>query len=97
MEKMCNDKNLGGIGFHDLHLFNLALLAKQGWMLLTDQFSLQFRVLKARYFPTSTFLKAKLPSNASYTWRSIMRAREVLQLGFSWKNGNGSQIKIWDD
>ena len=29
-KKMCNEKNLGGIRFHDLHLFNLTLLAKQG-------------------------------------------------------------------
>ncbi len=26
-----------------------------------------------------------------------MRARDVLQLGFHWKIGNGSQIKIWED
>ena len=87
---MCNEKNLGGIGFRDLHHFNLALLAKQGWKLLTSQSSLLFRVLKACYFSTSTFLNAKLSSNASYTLRSIMRAREVLQLEFRWKIGNGS-------
>ena len=89
-KKMCKEKNLCGIGFRDLHLFNLALLAKQGWKLLTGQSCLLFRVLKARYFPISTFLNAKLSSNASYTWRSIRRTREVLQLGFRWKIGNGS-------
>jgi hypothetical protein len=35
-KKMCNEKKLGEIGFCDLHLFNLALLAKQGWKLLTS-------------------------------------------------------------
>ena len=96
-KKTCNEKNLGEIGFRELHLFNMALLAKQGWKLLTGQSSLLFRVLKARYFPTSTFLNAKFSSNASYTWRSIMRARDVLQLVFRWKIVNGSQIKISED
>ncbi|XP_019184158.1 PREDICTED: uncharacterized protein LOC109179042 [Ipomoea nil] len=47
-DRMCMPKKFGGLGFKRLHEFNLALLAKQGWRLLTKPNTLMARVLKAR-------------------------------------------------
>lgn len=49
-EKVCVRKEAGGRGFKDLHLFNLAMLGKMAWRLVTDESSLACRILKARYF-----------------------------------------------
>ncbi|XP_019157468.1 PREDICTED: uncharacterized protein LOC109154044 [Ipomoea nil] len=44
--KLCETKSRGGLGFKRLHEFNLALLAKQGWRILTNPESLGQKVLK---------------------------------------------------
>ena len=67
-DKLCMPKEIGGMGFRDLRMFNLALLAKQGWRLQTNSSSLFARVFKAKYFPHCTFLEADLGRHPSYAW-----------------------------
>lgn len=90
-------KDLGGLGFRDMVLFNQAMLAGQGWRLLTDPSSLCARVLKGRYYPDCSFWAAQRPRSSSYTWRSILFGRELLQAGSRWGIGDGSSIRTLSD
>ena len=54
-------------------------------------------MLKARYFLDSNFLEAELGKNPSYTWRSLVAARGVLNRGLKWNIGNGRKARIWID
>jgi hypothetical protein len=85
------------MGFKDLRSFNEALLAKQGWRLITNPLSLIARLLKAKYYPKCDFLAAKQSQNMSYSWQSIQKAIWVLKKGCYWQIGNGKSIKIWED
>jgi hypothetical protein len=64
---MTISKDKWGLNFLDLEGFNLAMLGKQGWKLITNSSSLFTRVLKAKYFPISGFLEAKIGHSPSYT------------------------------
>ena len=88
---------MGGIGFRDLHPFNLAMLAKQGWKLLHNPESIVARILKARYFPLGNFITAHVEANPSFTWRSIMEGLDLLLKGIIWRVGTCSFIDVQMD
>jgi len=54
-------------------------------------------ILRAKYFPYSSFLEASLGSCPSYAWRSIFSASDLLKQGLVWRVGNGANINIWGD
>ena len=78
---MSQAKCNGGMGFRDFSSFNQALLAKQGWMIQQCPNSLVARVLQAKYFQSKKILDAKLGSNPSYIWRSILWGRQIICSG----------------
>ena len=95
-KKLCTPKKKGGMEFRDIHAFNLAMLAKQAWCLVTGTHSLFFRVYKARYFPRCSFMEAELGHNPSFVWRSLLAARELIREGSMWKIGNGQSVEVSD-
>jgi hypothetical protein len=66
--KICIPKKSGGMGLRYIHCFNMAMLAKQVWRLLSAQESLCARVLRAKYYPDGRLLNVQLKSGSSYTW-----------------------------
>ncbi|GFZ09662.1 hypothetical protein Acr_21g0002610 [Actinidia rufa] len=52
---MCKRKERGGMGFHNLEAFNLAILGKQAWLIFQYQDSLLHKVCKSRYIPVPRF------------------------------------------
>ncbi|KAH9648889.1 putative reverse transcriptase/RNA-dependent DNA polymerase [Citrus sinensis] len=91
---MSQAKCNGGMGFRDFSSFNQVLLVKQGWRIQQCPNSLVARVLQAKYFQSKNFLDAKLGSNPSYIWRSILWGRQIICSGSRWRVGNGKKIQI---
>ena len=95
--KMCVPKKKGGLGFRDLHCFNLDMLAKQCWRLIQNPDSLCAHVLSAKYYPNGNILKAGPKKGSSFTWQSICAGIQTFQRGCIWRVGSGAQINIWND
>ena len=94
---MCTSKLEGGMGFRNLQAFNLVMLAKQGWRLVTNKSSLVARIYKAKYYPNGDVLGTKLGSSPSYACWSIHSSLEVIRRGTRWRVGDGKLIHIWED
>lgn len=85
------------MGYRDLEMFNLALLAKQGWRLLQRPDTLAATIFQEKYFPNGSFLDSNLGRKPSYVWRSIWNAKPLLKEGLVWRVWDGTSIRIWDD
>ena len=71
-------KTLGRPWIPSYEIFNLALLARQAWRIMTDEPSLSARVLKVVYFPHTTLLEAELGAHPSQIWRAVLDGKEIL-------------------
>ncbi|KAL4296377.1 hypothetical protein GQ457_12G000140 [Hibiscus cannabinus] len=96
-DDICLPKAAGGIGFKDLHLFNIALLGKQLWRLLSTPDSLLCRTLRAKYFPDGDLFGAPAPARSSFAWKGLHRAMLRLRDGFFWTLGVNSQVRLFRD
>ena len=61
-EHLSKPKAEGGLGFKDIEAFNIAMLGKQLWRIITNQESLLGRIYRSRYFRNSNPLQAPLGS-----------------------------------
>ena len=57
-KRLCEAKEVGGMGFKEIEKFNDVLLAKQVWRLINHPNSLCHRVFKARFFLDYSILDA---------------------------------------
>lgn len=91
-ENMSRPLCKGGLGFRNLHGFNIALLGKHCWKFIQQPQALVSRVFKARYFDNTHLLKAQKGTGSSFIWLGIHEAKEALLKGFRWVLGDGEDI-----
>lgn len=96
-EKLCKEKELGGLGFRDIEKFNQALLTKQAWRVWSEPNSLLSRLLCNRYFSRSSFLDCCIGARPSFAWRSMLHGRDLLKQGLLQDIGDGENTRVWLD
>ncbi|CAJ2636059.1 unnamed protein product [Trifolium pratense] len=95
-ERLSVSKDYGGMGFKNLQAFNMAMLGKQAWNLITRPSNLVTKLLKAKYFPNCDFFESSIGHNPSYVWRSIWSSKSLVKGGCRWTIGTGEHINIWE-
>ncbi|TYH58647.1 hypothetical protein ES332_D08G170000v1 [Gossypium tomentosum] len=85
---------MGGLGFQDIHLFNLTLLGRQVRRLINNKYTICYKVLSSKYFPARNIFNSKKVDRSSFTRRSIATASNAFKDGFEWQVGCGDRINI---
>ena len=76
---------------------NQAFLAKIGWNLCLNDQSLWVKVLKAKYFANDSYLQVEAKNDCSFTWKSILSARQLVENGVAYLIRDGKTAHFWLD
>ena len=80
-DKVCINKDEGGLGFKDIMDFNTAMLGKQLWRLIEKSNTLFSRVFKGRYYKNAALVEPIKSYSPSYGWQIIVSARSLVSKG----------------
>uniref|UniRef100_A0A803QEC1 Reverse transcriptase domain-containing protein n=1 Tax=Cannabis sativa TaxID=3483 RepID=A0A803QEC1_CANSA len=75
----------------------MAVLAKWGWALITEDQSLCCRVLRAKYLKSNPFLEATYNNADSWFWKNVVKTKAILRKGACKLISNGENTNIWSD
>ncbi|XP_021759197.1 uncharacterized protein LOC110724108 [Chenopodium quinoa] len=90
-------KGLGGLGLRHLGIFNSAMLAKQVWRVMHNPQLLISRIFQARYPSILDRHSSSRLSRPSWAGNSLLHGFHSLQSGLTWKIGNGTKVRIFED
>jgi hypothetical protein len=68
---ICLSREVGGLGFRWMHEFNLSLIAKLVWKLLSNADCLLVKQLQNKYIKYGNFISSPNSSSASWLWKGI--------------------------
>ncbi|XP_074315473.1 uncharacterized protein LOC141651673 [Silene latifolia] len=86
-EQVRKPKKQGGLGFKDLHLWNVASISKYAWWVTQKKYHLWVRWVHAVYIKQSDWMTYKPGVGSSWAMRKICQVKEIFKDHFSEGNG----------
>ena len=102
-KKVCEPKEVGGLGMIDIRQFNIALLGKWIWRLGYEKTGFWKEVLNSKYGEWRELQSHKRSSSDSLWWRNLKEVwyldewKDNFEDTFSWEVGNGREVRLWED
>jgi hypothetical protein len=93
---LCQPKDQGGLGIHDLDIKNKALLSKWLFQLLTMDGTWQ-QLLCNKYLGSKTLSQVQWKSRDSHFWARLMKVKNEFLCFGTFLIKNGSQVRFWED
>jgi hypothetical protein len=88
-------KHEEGLGFCRMHEFNLSLITKLGWKMITKTDCLWVKQLQNKYIKYGDFLSSPNSSSVSWLWKGIQKIKPFLLAGACLKVSRNSSAPIW--
>jgi hypothetical protein len=92
---ICLPKEEGGLGFRRMHDFNLSLIAKLGWKLLSNSDCLWVNQLQKKYIKYGNFISSPNVSSSSWIWKGIQKVKPLISAGACLTVSRTSTASIW--
>jgi hypothetical protein len=92
---ICIPKVEGGLQIKKMHEFNLALIAKLGWKLISNSDCLWVNQLQRKYIKYGDFLSSPAPSTASWLWKGIQKIKTFISAGACLRVSCMSTSPVW--
>lgn len=86
----------GGLGFRCFESFNVAMLMKQLWRVLTNSELMVSKILKQKYFQHMGLLGTKPKPKDSFVWKSIIGVMDIFKSGLTVSNDGEWRWKFTD-
>lgn len=94
---VCKPKKEGGLGIKSLDRWNVALLSKQIWRLLTSKDSLWVAWAHDYHVKKNSFWNIKKTDRSGWGWTNILNIRDKLRPHLWCEVGNGLNTNAWYD
>ncbi|KAF7833196.1 putative ribonuclease H protein At1g65750 family [Senna tora] len=95
-ERITQPRATGGLGIRSARKTNTALLGKAVWSIATKENKLWVNLLRSKY-GVDDVLSCNYRASDSYIWKGIIKAKNILQNGFSMRIGDGMETALWSD
>jgi len=102
-KKVCEPRDIGGLGIIDLRTFNLAFLGKWIWRLGSENGGLWKKILDSKYGGWRSLREEGTSRRSSLWWKDLKEVwasegwGRSFEDGFEWNVGNGKDISFWED
>ncbi|XP_021836846.1 uncharacterized protein [Spinacia oleracea] len=82
-DKVCSDKQTGGLGFRDVQIWNIAFMGKYVWALVKKQENVWIRWINSVYLKDGDWWEYQPDSSASWYWKQVCNTKEKLKQFFT--------------
>lgn len=98
-EKVCTEKDKGGLGIRDLITINDSLLCKWLWRYSVEQNAMWRRLIKEKYGAAFLGWDTKIPKlpYGNSIWRGVCNRMAKFKEGIIYKVGKGDRTLFWQD
>ncbi|GAV65510.1 hypothetical protein CFOL_v3_09025, partial [Cephalotus follicularis] len=94
--KVCRPKDEGGLGIKDCRFWNKAAIMKFGWDICRKD-SVWTNWCHAVFLKETNFWAAKIKNNCSWSWRNILKSRNLLEQYVLYEVADGNDFSLWFD
>ncbi|KAJ0954856.1 putative RNA-directed DNA polymerase [Helianthus annuus] len=96
-EKVCCPKSQGGLGIRPLRVINQTLVSKHIWSLISKKETIWTKWIWVNRTKGKNLWEVSDKENTSWSWKSIIRTRELIWPHCVKSLGNGAGTSVWFD